>query len=102
MWVRSVAGARASLAVQTGRAEVLAARSQVAHRLRKDQLLPACPRPLLGACHRESRWAEAGLKQGVAPLGPPCQERDARVGPKAQCHHDHLPKHWGGWKGGGW
>lgn len=102
MWVRSVAGARANLAVQTGRAEVLAARSQAADRLRQDQLLPACPHRLLGACHRERRWAEARPEAGCGFSGAPCQERDARMGPKAQCHHGHLPKHWGGWKGGGW
>lgn len=43
MWVRPLAGAQASLAVQTGRAEVLAARSPVADRLQQDQLVPAYP-----------------------------------------------------------
>lgn len=59
MWVRPLAGAQASLAVQTGRAEVLAARSQVANRLQQDQLLPAYPHRLLGVRHRD-REEEVG------------------------------------------
>lgn len=84
LWVRGrpVAGAPASLAVQTGRAGAPAARGGIGSS--HTSPTAGCPP------HGKVGWSKAG-SQGVAPLRSPCQGRRARVRPKAQGPCGHLP-----------